>query len=127
MQLVQIRNPYDMVISEVEMPSVTKKNEVLVKTKRVGICGSDMHIFHGTNPLATYPRVIGHEVAGEVVEVGEDVTTLKVGDHVVVEPISYCEICYACRKGRPNVCEDLSVFGVHEDGGMREFFVLREQ
>lgn len=115
-----------MVISEVEMPSIVQQNEVVVQTKRVGICGSDMHIYHGTNPLATYPRVIGHEVAGEVIEVGKDVSTLKKGDHVVVEPISYCGTCYACRKGRPNVCEDLSVFGVHEDGGMREFFVLPE-
>src|SRR5690625_486812 len=124
MQTVQVKKGYDMVISEVEMPRIEQQNEVLVKTKRVGVCGSDMHIYHGTNPLATYPRVIGHEVAGEVVEVGADVTTLQVGDHVVVEPISYCGTCYACRKGRPNVCEDLSVFGVHEDGGMREFFVL---
>ncbi len=126
MQTVQVKKGYDMVISEVEMPRIEQQNEVLVKTKRVGVCGSDMHIYHGTNPLATYPRVIGHEVAGEVVEVGADVTTLQVGDHVVVEPISYCGTCYACRKGRPNVCEDLSVFGVHEDGGMREFFVLPE-
>lgn len=126
MQAVQVRKSYDMVISEVEMPKIEQGNEILVKTKRVGICGSDMHIYHGTNPLATYPRVIGHEVAGEVVEIGLGVSTLKIGDHVVVEPISYCGTCYACRKGRPNVCEDLSVFGVHEDGGMREFFVLPE-
>ena len=126
MQAVQVKKSYDMVISEVEMPRIEQQNEVLVKTKRVGICGSDMHIYHGTNPLATYPRVVGHEVAGEVVEVGADVTTLQAGDHVVVEPINYCGTCYACRKGRPNVCDDLSVFGVHEDGGMREFFVLPE-
>ncbi|MMZ59422.1 putative zinc-type alcohol dehydrogenase-like protein YjmD [compost metagenome] len=69
----------------------------------------------------------GHEVAGEVVEVGDDVKTIQVGDHVVVEPIRYCGTCYACRKGRPNVCASLSVFGVHEDGGMREWFVLPEK
>ena len=95
--------------------------------KRVGICGSDMHIYHGTNPLATLPRVVGHEVAGEVVEIGQGVTGIKVGDHVVIEPISYCGKCYACRKGGQNVCEKLSVFGVHEDGGMREWFVLPEK
>lgn len=126
MQAVQVRKAYDVVINEVQMPKINQANEVLVKTKRVGICGSDMHIYHGTNPLATYPRVIGHEVAGEVIEVGPSVTSVKVGDHVVVEPINYCGTCYACRKGRPNVCENLSVFGVHEDGGMREFFVLPE-
>ncbi len=74
-----------------------------------------MHIYHGTNPLATLPRVVGHEVAGEVVEIGQGVVGIKVGDHVVIEPISYCGKCYACRKGRQNVCEKLSVFGVHED------------
>lgn len=126
MKAVQIIKPFEMVSLEVETPEITKPNEVLVKVKRVGICGSDMHIYHGTNPLATYPRIVGHEVAGEVVAVGEEVTKVKAGDHVVVEPISYCGECYACRKGRPNVCEKLSVFGVHEDGGMREYFVLPE-
>lgn len=127
MKAVQIPNAMEMEILELEKPAIKNPNDVLVKVKRVGICGSDMHIYHGTNPLATYPRVVGHEVAGEVVEIGENVTALKPGDHVVVEPIRYCGKCYACRKGRPNVCESLSVFGVHEDGGMREFFVLPEK
>lgn len=127
MKAVQVRKAYDLVINEVEQPKIVAETDVLVKTKRVGICGSDMHIYHGTNPLATLPRVVGHEVTGEVVEVGLGVTTLNVGDHIVVEPISYCGECYACRKGRPNVCEQLSVFGVHEDGGMREYFVLPEK
>lgn len=127
MLAVVVRKSHDVVFSEVEMPKFISGNEVLVKTKRVGICGSDMHIYHGTNPLATYPRVIGHEVAGEVIQVGSNVSSIKVGDHVVVDPISYCGTCYACRKGRPNVCKELSVFGVHEDGGMREYFVLPDK
>lgn len=127
MKAVQVPNAHTLSIIEQPQPSIEKSNEVLVKVKRVGICGSDMHIYHGTNPLATYPRVVGHEVAGEVVEVGAEVSNVKVGDHVVVEPINYCGTCYACRKGRPNVCEELSVFGVHEDGGMREFIVLPEK
>lgn len=127
MKAVQVRKAHELIINEIEKPQIVHTTDVLVKVKRVGICGSDMHIYHGTNPLATLPRVIGHEVAGEVVEVGEDVKGIKVGDHVVVEPIRYCGECYACRKGRPNVCEKLSVFGVHEDGGMREWFVLPEK
>ncbi|MFJ7509040.1 zinc-binding alcohol dehydrogenase family protein [Peribacillus simplex] len=127
MKAVQVRKAHELIIQEVEKPRISNSTDVLVKVKRVGICGSDMHIYHGTNPLATLPRVVGHEVAGEVVEIGQGVTGIKVGDHVVVEPISYCGECYACRKGRQNVCEKLSVFGVHEDGGMREWFVLPEK
>lgn len=127
MKAVQVPQAHELQIIEQERPAVMHADEVLVKIKRVGICGSDMHIYHGTNPLATYPRIVGHEVAGEVAEVGSAVTGLQVGDHVVVEPINYCGECYACRKGRPNVCEKLSVFGVHEDGGMREYAVLPEK
>lgn len=127
MKTVQVCKAHDLKIQEVEKPHIVNATDVLVKVKRVGICGSDLHIYHGTNPLATLPRVIGHEVAGEVVEIGASVTNLKIGDHVVVEPIRYCGKCYACRKGQPNVCQSLSVFGVHEDGGMREWFVLPEK
>lgn len=127
MKAVQVKKPMKLDIVEKEIPRLKNTDDVLVKVKRVGICGSDMHIFHGTNPFATYPRVVGHEVAGEVVEVGDNVQKLKKGDHVVIEPINYCGECYACRKGRPNVCESLSVFGVHEDGGLREFLVLPEK
>ncbi|KAF0825345.1 MULTISPECIES: zinc-binding alcohol dehydrogenase family protein [Cytobacillus] len=126
MKAVQIPSAMEMEVIDIEKPVIRNPDEVLVKVKRVGICGSDMHIYHGTNPLATYPRIVGHEVAGEVVEVGSNVSGMKPGDHVVVEPIRYCGECYACRKGRPNVCQSLSVFGVHEDGGLREFFVLPE-
>ena len=127
MKAVQIPSAMEMEVIDIEKPVIRNPDEVLVKVKRVGICGSDMHIYHGTNPLATYPRIVGHEVAGEVVEVGSNVSGMKPGDHVVVEPIRYCGECYACRKGRPNVCQSLSVFGVHEDGGLREFFVLPEK
>lgn len=127
MKAVHIPEPHTLNIIEMKKPEIRNSTDVLVKVKRAGICGSDMHIFHGTNPLATYPRITGHEVAGEVVETGTGVNHLKAGDHVVIEPIRYCGECYACRKGRPNVCEHLSVFGVHEDGGMREYLVLPER
>lgn len=127
MKAVLIPKALELQLIDIEKPQLRKTSDVLVKVKRVGICGSDMHIYHGTNPLATYPRIVGHEVTGEVVEVGSDVNDVKIGDHVVVEPIRSCGTCYACRKGRPNVCDKLSVFGVHEDGGMREFIVLPEK
>ncbi|MFD1625627.1 Zn-dependent oxidoreductase [Azospirillum griseum] len=93
--------------------------EVLVRVQRAGICGSDMHIYHGANPFAVYPRVIGHEFAGIVEAVGAGVETVAVGDHVVVDPVVSCGRCYACRAGRTNVCGTLEVFGVHRDGGFR--------
>lgn len=127
MKAVQVPEAHKIKIIEQKNPEIQHDNEVLVKVKRVGICGSDMHIYHGTNPLATLPRVVGHEVTGEVIQIGSSVKSLEIGDHVVVEPINYCGECYACRKGRPNVCKELSVFGVHEDGGMREFIVLPEK
>lgn len=126
MKAVRIPEANVIEIIEIPEPELTEANEIKIKTKRVGICGSDMHIYHGTNPLATYPRIVGHEVAGEVVEIGVNVTKVAIGDHVAVEPITYCGECYACKSGRPNVCKEVAVFGVHVDGGMREFAVLTE-
>src|SRR5690625_7539786 len=83
-----------------------------------------MHIYHGTNPLATLPRIVGHEVAGEIVEVGSHVQTVAVGDHVVIELFSYCGDCYACIRVRPNVCKEESVYVEQVVGCMRMLDVL---
>lgn len=124
MKAIQVVGPHQIRIIEKEVPSITEENEVLIKVRMVGICGSDMHIYHGTNPLATLPRVIGHEVTGEVAQVGKGVSGLSIGDRVVTEPISTCGQCYACRSGRQNVCSKLEVYGVHRDGGMQEYVVM---
>lgn len=126
MKSIVIIKPGLMVIEERNIPEIRNENEVLVKIKAAGICGSDLHIYHGSSPVATYPRVVGHEVVGEVVEKGEAVSKVKKGDRVVIEPIFYCGECYACRVGRPNVCEKLEVFGVHRDGGFQEYVVVPE-
>lgn len=126
MKAVQVVSPGNMQMIEKEKPMIEHDHEVLIKVKMVGICGSDMHIYHGTNPLATLPRIIGHEVTGEIVEVGKGVTGLQVGDKVVIEPIETCGKCYACRLGRRNVCRELEVYGVHRDGGMQEYIVMPE-
>ena len=94
--------------------------EVVVRVERAGICGSDLHILHGSNPFARYPRVIGHEFAGYVVAVGSGVTGVAEGDRVVVDPVLACGHCHPCRIGRPNVCGHLEVLGVHRDGGFRD-------
>ncbi|WP_088104868.1 zinc-binding alcohol dehydrogenase family protein [Halalkalibacter urbisdiaboli] len=124
MKAVQVAGARKLEIIEKEKPVITEQNQVLIKVKMVGICGSDMHIYHGTNPLATLPRIIGHEVTGEVEEVGAGVTKLEVGDKVVIEPIKTCGKCYACRNGRQNVCNEIEVFGVHLEGGMQEYIVM---
>lgn len=99
-------------------------DEVLVRVRRAGICGSDVHILEGSNPFAHYPRIIGHEVAGEVEALGSGVDGLKIGDSVVIDPVVSCGTCYACRIGRHNVCADLAVLGVHRDGGFKTHFMV---
>lgn len=98
-------------------------DHALVRPRRIGICGTDYHIFEGTHPYLKYPRVMGHELAVEVVEVpaGSDVS---VGDVCVVNPYLSCGYCIACRGGKPNCCMTLSVLGVHQDGGMVELFFV---
>jgi L-gulonate 5-dehydrogenase len=100
--------------------------EVLVRVARAGICGSDIHILHGTNPFARYPRILGHEMAGHIAAVGAGVTVLATGDQVVIDPVISCGHCYPCRIGRPNVCANLQVIGVHRDGGFRDTLVVPE-
>ncbi len=122
-----IEAPGVLKMVEHDIPKVEKDTDVLVKIKRVGICGSDMHIYHGKNAFVTYPRVWGHEFVGEVAETGSAVTAVKAGDHVVAEPILSCGECYACRQGRRNACQDLKVYGVHVEGGAQEYVVIPEK
>lgn len=94
--------------------------EALVRVRRVGICGTDIHAYHGRQPFFSYPRILGHELGVEVVAVGSDVQHLAPGDCCAVEPYLNCGMCIACRQGRTNCCARLQVLGVHIDGGMRE-------
>jgi len=115
---ISVAAPHDLRVVEAEPPSAGM-GEVLVRVLRAGICGSDLHIYHGANPFAKYPRIIGHEFAGEVIAVGAGVASVAVGERVVVDPVVSCGHCYPCRIGRPNVCAHLEVMGVHRDGGFR--------
>lgn len=124
MKAVQIEKPEVLRIIEMEMPDIDGKNNVLVKVKAAGICGSDIGIYHGTNAAATYPRVIGHEIVGEVIKTGPSAKKVKVGDRVIIDQVTSCGHCYACRHGRPNVCQNLAVRGVHIDGGYREYIAV---
>lgn len=124
MKAVQIVKPNELRVIEMEKPTIDEHNNVLVKMTAAGICGSDVGIYHGTNAAATYPRVIGHEMVGVVVEVGPTAKKVKVGDRVIIDQVVPCGHCYACRKGRPNVCGNLKVRGVHIDGGYREYMAV---
>jgi L-gulonate 5-dehydrogenase len=123
MKAIEITEPGKIAIVERSIPEI-KENEVLVRVKAAGICGSDVHIYHGKNAFATYPRVVGHEFVGEVQKVGSHVKNLKVGDRVAVDPVVSCGHCYPCRIGRHNVCRTLNVLGVHRDGGYQEYVAV---
>lgn len=119
---IQFEEPWKVKKVELEQPK-PKEGEALIKVKSAGICGSDIGAFRGTNPLVSYPRIIGHEIAGEVVSVPENNKKgIKTGDHVILDPYVYCGHCYPCSIGRTNCCEDLRVLGVHSEGGMVEYF-----
>ena len=122
MKAVYMEKPWEIKISDIPVPE-PQEGEALLKIHSAGICGSDIGAFRGANNLVSYPRVIGHELAGEIVSLNSgEPKGLHVGDKVVVDPYLYCGHCYPCSIGRTNCCTNLRVLGVHVDGGMSEFF-----
>ena len=99
-----------------------QKGESLIRIQKVGICGTDLHAFEGTQPYFNYPRILGHEIAAKFVE--GDATEFSPGDNVTVMPYFNCGSCIACRAGKPNCCERLEVCGVHRDGAMAEYLLV---
>ncbi|WP_332700728.1 zinc-binding alcohol dehydrogenase family protein [Devosia sp.] len=98
-------------------------DEVLVRPRRMGICGTDFHIYEGKHPFLAYPRIMGHELAVEVVE-APSASGFARGEMLVVNPYIACGSCVACRRGKPNCCTSISVLGVHRDGGMAGLLTL---
>jgi len=125
MRYIVCEEPGNFQLKEKEMP-VRKENEALLRVKKVGICGTDLHAYSGNQAFFTYPRILGHELASEVVEIGENERGLKAGDKVVIMPYISCGKCIACRTGKTNCCSNISVIGVHSDGGMQEFITVRQ-
>ncbi|MGC4018141.1 MAG: alcohol dehydrogenase catalytic domain-containing protein [Muricomes sp.] len=115
--------PGNIVYQEVDIPEV-QPDQIKVKMKRIGICGSDIHVNHGKHPYTSYPVVQGHEVSAEVVETGSDVTNCKVGDKVTIQPQVVCGKCYPCTHGMYNDCESLKVMGFQTTGMASEYFVV---
>ena len=101
--------------------------QLLVRMEAVCICGSDLHAIRGDQPLFSFPRVIGHEAAGRVAEVGEGVRGFSVGDQVCLMPCIPCGTCRACQRGRTNACARLNLYGVHQDGGLQEYLAAPAQ
>ncbi|MDR3588537.1 MAG: zinc-binding alcohol dehydrogenase family protein [Negativicutes bacterium] len=121
MKAIYLESPGNIKVEDVAQARRGEK-DILIKVRSFGICGSDVGAYLGTNPLVKYPRIIGHEVAGEIVETAGDETGFAVGDRVVLEPYVYCGKCYPCRSSRTNCCENLTVLGVHIDGAISEYF-----
>ena len=98
--------------------------QVLVKIKRIGICGSDIHVYHGKHPYTKYPVTQGHEVSGRIAAVGEGVTGFRVGQKVTIEPQVFCGKCHPCTHGKYNLCESLKVMGFQTTGTASEYFAV---
>jgi L-gulonate 5-dehydrogenase len=124
MVAVTVETPRKLSLRPESMLPVLGASDIQLRVERAGICGSDIHILHGSNPFAQYPRIIGHEFAGIVEAVGAQVLGLSAGDRVVIDPVVSCGQCYACTVGRSNVCAQLQVFGVHRDGGFRDRLIV---
>jgi threonine dehydrogenase-like Zn-dependent dehydrogenase len=109
-------------VAEEAPPPRAAEGEAIVRIRRIGICGTDLHAYGGDQPFFRYPRVLGHELSGEIEAVGPNERGLTPGDRVAVEPYVACGSCRTCRAGRYNCCANLQVIGVHRDGGMQERF-----
>ena len=125
MKAIQFQEPRRLVHVDVADPGLPGPGQALVRTHRMGICGTDISGYLGKMPFFSYPRIPGHELGVEVLAVADDVTRIKAGDRCSVEPYMNCGACYACRTGHTNCCETLEVIGVMVDGGLCEHFLIR--
>lgn len=123
MKGIVCEEPHSFKLKDYEIP-VPKEGEALVRIRRVGICGTDLHAFTGNQPYFTYPRILGHELSGIIESIGRNVYGLERGDQVSVIPYIQCGSCIVCRNGKTNCCTDMKVLGVHADGGMRQWMCV---
>src|SRR5258708_7906861 len=116
--LVCIR-PGELEYREIDAP-LAKPGQAIIKIRRIGICGTDLHAFEGTQPYFEYPRILGHELSGDLVDF-DKAPGFVPGEVVTISPYFNCGVCIACRNGKPNCCVTMKVGGVHVDGGMVEY------
>ncbi|WP_419212022.1 zinc-binding alcohol dehydrogenase family protein [Maribacter sp. X9] len=124
MKYIICEEPHNFKLGEKTVP-LRAKGEALLRILRVGICGTDLHAYGGNQAFFNYPRILGHELAAEILEIDENRQGLKKGDKVIIMPYVSCGTCIACRNGKPNCCANINVLGVHIDGGMQEIISLR--
>ncbi|HBN75020.1 MAG TPA: L-iditol 2-dehydrogenase [Planctomycetaceae bacterium] len=124
MKALQLENPKVWRMIDIPEPEAPGDGEALVRVHRVGICGTDVGGYLGKMPFFSYPRIPGHELGVEVLEVGSDVTNIKVGDHCAVEAYLNCQKCYSCQRGFTNCCEHHKTLGVMCDGGLTDRIIL---
>ena len=115
--------PGKIEFNNVPIPEV-KAEEVLIKIISIGICGSDIHVYHGKHPYTSYPVVQGHELSGEIAKIGTGVENLKVGDKVTIQPQVVCGKCYSCTHGSYHICDELKVMGFQTTGTASEYFAV---
>ena len=123
MKALAIDAPGSASIVDRPMPS-PRQGEVLVRVARAGLCGTDLSTFLGKNPLVSYPRVIGHEIAGIVEHAGRDIAEIREGTAVAISPYKNCGACAACRRNRPNACRNNETLGVQREGALAEFVAV---
>ena len=111
--------PWKFEYKQAEEPQ-SAADRSIIRIRRIGVCGTDLHAFEGTQPFFSYPRILGHELAGDVFD--WNVNKPQHGKRATFIPYFNCGTCIACRHGKPNCCATLNVCGVHSDGGMVEYF-----
>ena len=124
MKAIQLKEPKHFQSIEINEPAAPGPGEVLVRVDRVGICGTDLGGYLGKMPFFSYPRIPGHELGVEILELGDGVSGLNVGDRCSVEPYINCQKCYSCRRGFTNCCRHHQTLGVMCDGGLTERIIL---
>src|SRR5438045_7959538 len=124
MKAILLEKPGHFQRIEISEPAKPSTDQVLVRVHRMGICGTDISGYLGKMPFYSYPRIPGHELGVEVLEVGPGVLNVKPGDRCSVEPYINCQECFACRRGGINCCEKLQVLGVHTDAGLSPQFLV---
>lgn len=123
MNYIVCQEPGEFQLRQKDLP-IASDGEALLKIHRVGICGTDLHAYAGNQAFFSFPRILGHELSAEVLEIGHNDKGLSVGDSVIIMPYLSCDGCIACRNGKTNCCTDIRVLGVHTDGGMQEIISL---